>query len=88
MTAGLLRLLVLLWLERRELIEGAQHIAQDLARDVRKARRRVQLRMSESHLDHANVGALLQKMRRERVSVCGDTRFSIPTACAVSQTTR
>ena len=98
MTVGLLRRLVLLWPERRELIERAQHIAQNLARDMRIARRRIQLGMSQSHLDHANIDALLQKVGGERVprrggarlrhDVCGDTRFSIPIASAVSRTTR
>ena len=38
---------VLLWNERWQLIERAQHIAQHLARDVSIARRRVELRMAE-----------------------------------------
>src|SRR5262245_40367280 len=60
---------VLLGGERRELIERAQHIAQNLARDVRVACRRVEFGMAESHLDYADIDTLLQKVGGERVAI-------------------
>ena len=75
--------------ERCQLIERACHIAQHLARHVRIARRRVELGMSQSHLDHANIDILLQKMRRERVPERVRRHALLdPTAAAVSRTTR
>ncbi len=55
----------LLTAERRQLIERAQHITQHFAGDVGVAGCGIQLRMAQSHLNHANVRALLQKMRRK-----------------------
>ena len=51
----------------RQPIERARDLAQHLARHMRIARRRIELRMADHHLDDANVDALLQQMRGERV---------------------
>src|SRR5262245_30649014 len=51
---------VLLGGERRELIERAQHIAQNLARDVRVAGRRVEFGMAEQNLNHADIHPLIE----------------------------
>ena len=79
-----------LGVERRQLIERARHLAQHLARDVRVARRRVELGMARAHLDHANIDTLLQKMRGEDcAAACAATRASrSPPHRAVSRQTR
>ena len=43
-----------------EMIERAGDVADRSGRDLRVARRRVELGMSEQHLDHANIDVLLQ----------------------------
>ncbi len=53
-----------------ELIERAHHLTQHFAGDVRITRRRIKLRMSQSHLDQTDVHTLLEKMRREAVTQC------------------
>ena len=45
-----------------EMIERAGDVADRIGGDLRIARRRVELGMSEQHLDHANIDVLLQKM--------------------------
>src|SRR5262245_5098527 len=70
--------------ERGELIERAQHIAQNLARDVGVACRRVELRMAQSHLNHANIDTLLQKVGGERVP----QRSFLPLPCSTRSTLR
>ena len=42
-------------------------VADRIGRDLRIARRRVELGMSEQHLDHANIDILLQEMGGEAV---------------------
>ena len=53
-----------------ELIERAHHLTQHFAGDVGIARRRVELRMSQSHLDQTDVDTLFEKMGREAVTQC------------------
>ena len=53
-----------------ELIERAHHLTQHFAGDVRIARRRIKLRMSQSHLDQTDVDTLFEKMGREAVTQC------------------
>ena len=45
-----------------EMIERAGDVADRIGRDLRVARRCVELGMSEQNLDHANIDVLLQKM--------------------------
>ena len=45
-----------------EMIERAGDVADRIGRDLRVARRRVELGMSEQHLDHPNIDILLQEM--------------------------
>ena len=58
----LLRWLVfLLWRQKgRQPIERAHDAANDVRRNVRVAGRRIQIRVSEQNLDHANIDVLLQ----------------------------
>ena len=41
---------------------------QSLASDMRVNLRRGQVRMPEQHLDHAQIGAVIEQMRRERMA--------------------
>src|SRR6185437_13527298 len=48
---------------RDKMLERARDLAERLEGDAGIERRRVELLMSEQHLDHANVGLLLEQMR-------------------------
>src|SRR6185295_7593096 len=60
-SAWLCRRLLRLWARRQQPIERAGDRAQHVGGDVRVARRRLQLGVSEQHLDHAHVDAVLQQ---------------------------
>lgn len=70
--------------EQRELIERVRHNARNLARDMRIARRRVELGKSQSHLKlRMSVPCSRRCAAKLCLSVCGDTSsFSIPTVMA------
>ena len=62
------------------MIERAGDVADRIGRDLRIARRRVELGTSEQHLDHANIDILLQEMGGEAVPqrMLGDACFCDP----------
>src|SRR3974377_2545671 len=53
--------------QRREPIERAHDLADDVRRHLRITRRRFQFRMSKKHLDNAHVDVLLKQMRCKTV---------------------
>lgn len=53
--------------QRREPIKRAHDLANDVGCHLRIARRGLQLRVSEQHLDHTHVDVGLKQMRREGV---------------------
>src|SRR4029077_19342114 len=59
-----------LWYERREPVQRAHDLANEVGGHLGVARRRVELGMPEQDLKHANVDVLLQQMRGEAVPQC------------------
>src|SRR5258707_1674197 len=52
---------------RDEMLERARDVAERIEGDARIERRGIELLVPEQHLDHANVGLLLEQMRGEAV---------------------
>jgi hypothetical protein len=62
--------------ERREPVQRAHDLTNDVGGDLGVARGGVELGMPEQHLDHANVDVLLQQMGGEAVPIMPSAELS------------
>ena len=70
-------------------LQRALDVADRVDSDAGVERRRLQLRVSEQNLDHANIDALLEQMGGEAVSQSvGDTRLEMPARSLAAVTAR